>query len=45
MARLFLIGFNLVELKYYPFMISFDKCSGICNSDNENFVFPTKQKM
>ena len=23
---------NPAELKYYPFMISFDKCSGICNS-------------
>ena len=26
-----LIGFNPVDLKYYPFKISSDKCSGSCN--------------
>ena len=35
MGRLFLVGFNLVELKYYPFQISLGKCSGICDSDND----------
>ena len=47
MARLFLIGFNLVELKYYPFMISLDKCSGICNSGNDlstKICIPNKTK-
>ena len=32
MIRPFLIDLNPVELKYYPFMISLDKCSGSCNS-------------
>ena len=26
------IDLKPVELNYYPFMISFDKCSGSCNS-------------
>ena len=26
-----LIDVNPVEVKYYPFMISLDKCSGTCN--------------
>ena len=30
-VRLTLIYLNTVELKYYPFMISLDKCSGNCN--------------
>ena len=25
------IDFNPVELKYYPFMISLNKCTGRCN--------------
>ena len=28
----FLFNLNPVELIYYPFMISLDKCSGSCNS-------------
>ena len=47
MARLFLSGFNLVELKYYPFMISLDKCSGIFNSGNDlstKICVPNKTK-
>ena len=31
MVRPTLIDLNLVELKYYLFMISLDKCSGSCN--------------
>ena len=26
-----LIDSNLIEVKYYPFMISLDKCNGSCN--------------
>ena len=26
-----LIDLNTIELRYYPFMISLDKCSGSCN--------------
>ena len=26
-----LIDMNLIELKYYPFMISLNKCTGSCN--------------
>ena len=32
MVRPILINLNPVELKYYPFMISLDKCTGICNA-------------
>ena len=35
MIRTFFIDFNHVELKYYPFMISLDTFSGICNSADE----------
>ena len=31
MVRPTLIDLNPVELKYYPFMISLDKCPGSCN--------------
>ena len=31
MVRPILIDLNLIELKYYPFMISLDKCKGSCN--------------
>ena len=31
MIRPTLIDFNPVKLKYYPFMISLDKCIGSCN--------------
>ena len=32
MFRPFLIDLNLVELNYYPFMISWDQCSESCKS-------------
>ena len=32
MVRLTLTDLNSLELNYYPFMISLDKCSGSCNS-------------
>ena len=31
MVRPTLIDLNSVELKYYPFMISLNKCNGSCN--------------
>ena len=31
MVRRTLIDMNHVELKYYPFMISLNKCTGSCN--------------
>ena len=31
MARPTLMNMNPNELKYYPFMISLDKCTGSCN--------------
>ena len=31
MIRTTLIDLNPAELKYYPFMISLDKCTGSCN--------------
>ena len=44
MATPTLIDLNLVELKYYPFMISLDKCSGSCNILSPKYVFQRKQK-
>ena len=35
MIRSFPIDLNHVELKYYPFMISLDKCNGSCKSIND----------
>ena len=32
MTRPTLIDSNPAELKYYPFMISLDKCNGTCNA-------------
>ena len=34
-----LIDLNPTELNQYPFMISFDKCNGHCNTAND---LPTK---
>ena len=33
-TRPFLSDLNSVELNYYPFMISLDKCDGNCNAFN-----------
>ena len=44
MVRAILIDLNPVELKYYPFMISLDKCSGSCNILSPKNVFRKKQK-
>ena len=42
MFRLILIYLNPVKLKYYPFMISLDKCSGICNVLSPKICGPKK---
>ena len=39
-----LIDLNPVELKYYPFMISLEKCSGRCNVLSPKHVIQKKQK-
>ena len=40
MFRPILIDLNPVELKYYPFMISLDKCTESCNvSSPKKYVF------
>ena len=39
-----LIDMNLVELKYYPFMISVTKCNGNLNVFSQKYVFQKKQK-
>ena len=44
MVRPTLIDLNLVELKYYPFMISLDQCSGSCNVLSQKYVLLKKQK-
>ena len=46
--RLTHIYLNPAEIKYYPFMMSLDKCSESYNYANElspKIVFPVKQKM
>ena len=39
-----LIDLNPVELKYYPFMVSLDKCSGSCNILSPKICVPKKTK-
>ena len=34
-TRRFLININPAEIKYYPFMITLDKCNGDCNTLRE----------
>ena len=43
MVRPTLIDMNPVELKYYPFTISSNKCTGSCNVLSK-YVFQNKQK-
>ena len=43
----FLIDTNPVELKYYPYFITSDKCNGSCNTFNEisrTICVPNKTK-
>ena len=44
MIRPILIDFNLVEFKYYPFMISLDKCTGSCNVLSPKICVPKETK-
>ena len=47
MIRPSLINLNSDELKYYPFTITLDKCSGSCNSGNDlstKICVPSKTK-
>ena len=40
MVRPTLIDINLVEFKYYPFIISWNKCTGSCNVLCSNICAP-----
>ena len=42
-AWLDLLLLNPVELKYYPFMISLDKCTGSFNALLHKYVFQKKE--
>ena len=44
MVRPTLIDLNPVELKYYPFMISLDKCSGSYNDLSQKYVFRKRKQ-
>ena len=44
MVRPTLIDLNLVELKYYPFIISLDKCNGSCNVLSPKIHVPKETK-
>ena len=44
MVRPTLIDLNPVELKYYPFMISLDKCTGSCNVFSPKICVPKGTK-
>ena len=44
MVRPTLIDLNPVELKYYPFMISLDKCSESCNVLSPKICVPKETK-
>ena len=44
MVRPTLIDLNPVQLKYYPFIISFDISNGSCNVLSPKICVPKKQK-
>ena len=44
MVRPTVIDMNLVELKYYTFMISLNKCTGICNVLTSKICVPKEKK-
>ena len=44
MIRPFLINMNPNELKYYPFMISLNKCTGSCNVLSPKICIPKETK-
>ena len=44
MVRPTLIDLNHVELKYYPFMISLDKCASSCNVLSPKICIPKETK-
>ena len=44
MVRSTLIDMNPVELKYYPFMFSINKCSGGCNVLSPKICVPKETK-
>ena len=44
MVRPTLIDLNPVEFKYYPYMISLDKCSGSCNVSSPKICVLKKNK-
>ena len=44
MVRPNLIDINPVELKYYPFMISLNKCTGSCNVVSPKNMYSKRNK-
>ena len=44
MVRPTLIDLDPIDLKYYPFMISLDKCNGTCNILSPKICAPKKTK-
>ena len=44
MFRPTLIDMNPVELKYYPFMMSLNKCAGSCNVSSPKISVPKETK-
>ena len=44
MVRPTIIDLNPVELKYYPFMISLNKCTGSCNVLSPKICVPKESK-
>ena len=44
MVRPTLLGMNTVEFKYYPLMISVNKCTGSCNVLSPKICVPKETK-
>ena len=44
MVRFTIIDMSPVELKYYPFMISLNKCTGSCNIVSSKICAPKETK-
>ena len=44
MVRPSIVNVNTIELKYYSFMISLNKCTGVCNVLSSKISFPKETR-
>ena len=44
MVRPSIVNVNTIELKYYSFIISLNKCTGVCNVLSSKISFPKETR-